>query len=385
MMFTFAGGSGHFEPLVPLARAALAAGHGVAFSGEPALSATVERAGFVMFPSGPNTSATQRRPLLAVDRAREDRALRNSYAGRIARGRAVDLLDVWAAWRPDLVVCDEVDFGSMIAAERRGLPYASVNVMAAGSFVRPELVGDPLNALRAEHALPPDPQLDMLGRYLVLSPFPPGFRHPAFPLPATAHAFRPDAGVAAPAAPPWPASRPGAPTVYFTLGTVFNLESGDLFARALAGLSELPINLVVTVGRQIDPQEFGPQPAHVHLERFIPQASVLPHCDLVVSHGGSGSVGGALAHGRPMVLIPLGADQPLNADRVAALGLGRVLDPVTATPGDVRDAASDVLADPRCRRAAERLRDEMAALPGPEYAVGLLEGLRAKGWPVGAD
>ena len=39
--------------------------------------------------------------------------------------------------------------------------------------------------------------------------------------------------------------------------------------------------------RQIAPAEHGPQPAHVTVERFIPQAEVLPHCDLVVSHGGS--------------------------------------------------------------------------------------------------
>jgi MGT family glycosyltransferase len=163
--------------------------------------------------------------------------------------------------------------------------------------------------------------------------------------------------------------------VYFTLGTVFNLESGDLFGRVLAGLSALPVNVLATVGLQIDPAEFGPQPTNVRIERYIPQALILPHCDLVVSHGGSGSVGGALAHGLPMVLIPMGADQPLNADRVVDLGLGRVLDAVAATPDDVRAAAADVLGDGRYRRAAERLRDEMADWPGPGYAVGLLEGM----------
>ncbi len=378
ILFTFAGGRGHFEPLVTVARAAVRAGHTVAFSGEPALARTVEAAGFTMFPSGPNTSSTERRPLLSVDREREDRALRNSYAGRIARGRAADLLGVCAEWRPDVIVCDEVDFGSMVAAERMGLPHATVNVMAAGSFVRAEVVGEPLAALRAEHGLPPDPELEMLSRYLVLSPFPLGFRDPAFPLPATAHSFRPCAQPLEEAAPPWTISRPGAPTVYFTLGTVFNLESGDLFGRVLAGLRDLPVNLVVTVGRQIDPAELGPQPDHVHLAQYIPQKQVLPHCDLVVSHGGSGSVGGALAHGVPMVLIPMGADQPHNGDRVEALGLGRVLDPVAATPENVRDAARAVLADASCRRAAERLRDELARLPGPDHVVRLLEELEER-------
>jgi len=219
----------------------------------------------------------------------------------------------------------------------------------------------------------------MLSRYLVLSPFPPSYRDPAFPLPATAHSLRPLALDRArnDSAPAWLAHLSGAPTVYFTLGTVFNVESGDLFERVLAGLRGLPINVIATVGRDIDPKEFGVQPTHIHIERFIAQSAVLPHCSLVVSHGGSGSVLGALAHGLPQVLIPMGADQPLNARRVDALGLGRVLDPITATPGDVRDAVWSVLTEPAHRRAAARLRDEIATLPPPDAAVACIEALVA--------
>jgi UDP:flavonoid glycosyltransferase YjiC (YdhE family) len=265
------------------------------------------------------------------------------------------------------VVCDEADFGSMIAAERLGLPHATVLVMAAGSFVRAEVIGEALNDLRAAHGLPPDLGLEMLYRHLALSPFPPGFRDPAFALPASAHAFR------ATEAPAISARPPGPPLVYLTLGTVFNLESGDLFSRTLAGLRTLPINVVATVGEDIDPAELGPQPANVRIERYIPQELILPECSLVVSHGGSGSVLGALAHGLPMVLIPMGADQPLNAARCEQLGVGRALDPIAASPGSVGEAASIVLADPGYRRASERFQAEIAALPGPAHAVRLVE------------
>jgi UDP:flavonoid glycosyltransferase YjiC (YdhE family) len=108
----------------------------------------------------------------------------------------------------------------------------------------------------------------------------------------------------------------------------------------------------------------------------------LPHCALVVSHGGPGSVIGALAHGLPMVLIPLGADQPYNAARCAELRVARVLDAVEATPETVREAVATVLADSTYRRNAERLRDEIAALPGPAHAVVLLERLAAEGQPL---
>jgi aminoglycoside phosphotransferase (APT) family kinase protein len=163
--------------------------------------------------------------------------------------------------------------------------------------------------------------------------------------------------------------------VYFTLGTVFNTESGDLFSRVLAGLRDLPVNVVATVGQHIDPTEFGEQPAGVRIARYLPQAEVLPRCDLVISHGGSGSVIGALAHGLPMVLLPIGADQPHNAEQCLRLGVGKELDPVTVTPQALRAAVAVVLADSSYRQAAERVRAEILELPEPARAVPLMERL----------
>jgi UDP:flavonoid glycosyltransferase YjiC (YdhE family) len=376
ILFTFVGGTGHFLPLTALARAARQAGHRVAVSGQPNMVPVVADAGFDAFGTGPNLGgAGDRAPLLAVDQEREERDLRNAFANRAARARAKDIVQLSSEWRPDLIVCDEVDFGAMIAAEILGLRHASVIVMGSGSFVRKDVVGDTLDEVRRDFGLPPDPELRMVGRHLVLCPFPPSFRDPSFPLPDTAHHIRPVLDTGSSAGPAWLDTLDG-PAIYLTLGTMFNTESGDLFTRALTGLRELPANLVVTVGRHIDPAELGPQPPTVHIERFIPQSLVLPHCGLVVSHGGSGSVVGALAHGLPAVIIPMGADQPLNAKRCTDLGVALALDPVAATPRDIRDAAVTVLADPSFRRNAERLRDELTALPEPAQAVPLLERLR---------
>jgi UDP:flavonoid glycosyltransferase YjiC (YdhE family) len=267
----------------------------------------------------------------------------------------------------------------LLAAELLGLPSATVLVNASGSMITPEVVAEPLDELRGEHGLPPDPELTMVGRQLVLSPFPPSLRDPQFPLPARAISFRAIEVGGPPVEPPWPMQRPGAPTVYFTLGTEFNVESGDLFGRVLAGLRELPVNVVATVGSDIDPDELGPQPAHVSVARFIPQALVLPHCSAVVSHGGSGTILGALAHGLPQVLLAMGADQPLNAARCAELRVGRRLDPVRATPELVRETVASVLSDPEYRAAARRLRIEIESLPGPAVALAAIERLTAGG------
>jgi UDP:flavonoid glycosyltransferase YjiC (YdhE family) len=358
-LLTFAGGSGHLEPLLPIARAARAARHHVAFSGRPAIAARVAELGFEMFVTGPPGPAapSSRTPLLELSAEREDAVLRDGFAGRIARERAAGVLRECVDWRPDAVVCGELDFGAMVAAERAGVPFATVLISATERFVRPEVVAEPLASLREQHGLAPAEQPEC-----VLSPFPRRLR----PLPANAHAFRPVR-----------ARRPpnDATAVYFTLGTVFNLESGDLFERVLAGLRELPIDVIATTGSNLDPAELGSQPANVRIERHLSQAEVLPRCRAVISHGGSGSVLGALAYGLPSVLLPMGADQPQNAARCQELGVARVLDAFTATPDDVRDAVADVLADRGYRRAAERIADEMAALPGPEHAAMLLDRL----------
>jgi UDP:flavonoid glycosyltransferase YjiC (YdhE family) len=364
VLFTFAGGAGHFDPLVPIARAAEAAGHTVAFTAHPLMVPIVELRGFTAYATAPDDRAPPgRRPLREVSLQREDRDMRERFAGVHARVRAGGILALCGEWRPDVLVRDEADFGCAIAAERLGLPCANVLSAAAGSQVRPEVVAEPLDALRAEHGLAGDPDLAALAGGLVISPFPPSLRDPAFPLPAGARSLRLTATVS---------GTPDGP-VYFTLGTVFNLECGDLFARVLEGLRDR--DAIVTTGPQIDPAELGEQPPNVRVAQYIPQAEVLPRCSAVVSHGGSGSTLGALAHGLPMVLIPLGADQPLNAARAAGLGVARVLDAVRATPADVREAVTAVLEQPGYRAAAERLRDELAALPGIEHAVELLEDL----------
>lgn len=375
LLFTFAGGTGHFLPLVPVARAAEREGHLVAFAGQERMSPIIEEAGFTAFPSGGASlrPANERRPLLPADAEREARAVRMTFAGRVARERADAILTVCADWQPDVVVRDEIDFGSVVAAERLGLPHASILCIASGSLVPNDLVDEPLNDLRATHGLPADPGLAMLDRYLVLSPFPASLRDPAVPPSPNTHLFR--SQEPEPPAPEWLRELPDGPFVYLTLGTIFNQESGDLFERAIAGLRELPERIVVTVGRELDPQALGPQPSNVFVRSYVPQAQLLPQCSLVVSHGGSGSVLGALGHGLPMVLLPVGADQTLNAGRAQQLHLAEVLNPVLATPTDIEFAARRVMIDPIYRQNAEHVQREIDALPGPDHALALLEQL----------
>jgi UDP:flavonoid glycosyltransferase YjiC (YdhE family) len=388
---TFAGGQGHLEPLIPIAYALRAAGHAVAMVGRPWMAPQVRTHGFEWFAAGSDAGlAPVTRPLAPVDMDREFQDLRDGFVRRLGDERATAMIDVIAGWRPDLVLWEETDVGGAVAAERAGLPHAMLTVTAAGSFVHRGTVGAALDELRARHTLPPDgpgPTGGMLDRFLVLSPFPVSFRDPAVPVPVQAHGVRlfdPDAFRSPGPAPAWATVVPDAPVLHLSLGTVFNHESGDLFHRALRALAALRVNALVTVGREIDPTIFGPQPGHVTIERFVPQREVLPHVDLVVSHGGSGSVLGALAHGRPMVLLPMGADQPLNAARCEAVGVGRSLDVLLVTPETIAATIRDVLDDPAYRAAAAAIAEEIVALPPPAEVVPVLERLARSRRPLRA-
>jgi UDP:flavonoid glycosyltransferase YjiC (YdhE family) len=369
ILFTFAGGSGHAEPLVPLAAAARSAGHAVLFAGRPSVVEELGARGFAVVPDPASAVRVPSgiQPLAAIDLARERRAVRDGFAGRVARARAASVTALCADWRPDLLVCDDLDLGAMTAAAARGMPHATVEVSAPG-FVDPDELAATVDELRATYALPPDPALAEPARHLLLSPFPPSYRATA--LPPTGRSLRP--GGALPRAAPRSSARP---TLLVTLGTVFPLESGDLIPRLLAALRTLPVDAVVVVGRDLDPARFGEQPPGIAIRRHLPLGEVLPRCDAVVSHGGGGTVLATLAHGLPSVLLPLGADQPLHAERCAALGVAMALDAATATPAVIGAAIRDVLRVASYRAAASRLREEIAALPAPEDVLPLVAAL----------
>lgn len=382
LLVSFAGGTGHFLPLAPLARAAAAGGDGVLVTGQPAMLPVVAAAGFTAADSGGRTlmDPSERRPLVPVDRAAEAAVLSNVFAGRIARTRASRLIEIGRTWRPGVILHDEADFGAAIAADVLGVPRVEVVVLPAGGTADRGQLATSLARTGAAFGLPDRPG----SAALTLEPAPPGFRDPADPLTGLVRRIRPaalevavgDPGPASARVRGWLDRFPDRPVVWFTLGTIFHQESGDLFGRMTAGLSRVDASVVITVGRELDPAELGPTSSNVRVERFVPQQLLLPRCDVVACHAGSGSVLGALAFGVPMLLLPMGADQPANADRCADLGVATVLDPLRVTPAQVAQSVAALLADHRFRAAAQPWRAACAALPTAGEAVEWIRRIR---------
>jgi len=384
VLFTCLPFSGHFYPLVPFARALAAAGHDVAFAAPAFFASAVVGADFRFFPAGLAQPLDELSPRWrALPGPERGAFIQEVFTDVWPRHAIPDLLALAATWPPDLIIREQTAYAGCIAAERLGVPHASVDIDAAGHPPgNDEPITAPLNRQRAAHGLPPDPDLIMLNRYLTLHPFPPTFHDPAAFLPPTTHFVRPtpEDRSGTEGLPGWVESLPDRPVVYVGLGTVFNQP--EVFRSFIAGLRDEAVTLIVTVGRDQDPADYGPQPENVHIERYIPLSLLLPHCDMVVTNGGSGTMTAALGAGLPVVVVPIAADQPENAARCASLGVGVTIGPEERTPTAIRAAVREVLANPTYRAAAGRLRDEIAALPGPEYAVALLERLAVEKRPL---
>jgi UDP:flavonoid glycosyltransferase YjiC (YdhE family) len=369
LLFTAAGGHGHLQPLLPIAGQAAADGHEVLVTGAASLAGYVAARGLEYVPTGPDLRPIHA-PLVVHDVDQERAAVGAYFVSRLGRARAAALVELFRSWGPDVVIHDEVDFGSVVAAEALHLPHAAVNVIGAGGFILPSLVNEPLVALLDDFGV--DTQADLTGllhRYLTLTPFPVRFRDPLDPLPGRVITYG--------AALAEPMDARSVTTVFVTLGTIFNTESGHLLGTAARGAAGSPLvdRVIVATGDHVDHESLRPLPETVTVARFVQQDLVLAECAAVVSHAGSGTVLGAMRHGLPHVCLPMGADQHLNAQRLQVLGLGVSLRADTTNADEVQSAVEDVLTSPSFRRNAAAMRNELRALPGVPEAVQALAGL----------
>jgi UDP:flavonoid glycosyltransferase YjiC (YdhE family) len=413
-LFSVSGGHGHFHPLVPLARALKEAGHEVAFATGPSMRPLVEASGFTHLPVGGNLAADPEYQEFQAQRKTMPPGLETEmlvysklFCGIAPRLRTPDLVAVAESWQPDMFIREAAEYAAAIAAEHLGLPHAAIAVGASltGFALFERAAAGQLDPIRESWGLAPDPTLASLYRYLYLAYSPPTFSlhdlsemslpGTAPSIPTTTHFIRPDLfdQSGSERLPDWiPHLREtGQPVVYATVGTEANNEPGvypAVMRAIIKGLRDAPLNLIVTLGRDKDPADLGPQPLNVHIERYIPQSLLLPCCDLILMHGGSGSLLQALDAGLPMVLLPLIADQFFNADVAQDLNLGRViqtwhpahpgqlqLDRIT--PALIREAVLEVLHNPTYRHSVRQLQTEMHTLPDQTQAAHLILSLAA--------
>ena len=377
---------GHLLPLVPLAHAARDAGHDVLVIGGASLADAIRDAGLRHVVTGPPdlpsvfAQVPERQGL--TGRRLAAATWKGAFAGVMAQAMAAGALALAETWHPDLVVHEDSEQGSWIAAERLGIPHVALQATAwRGTGLR--LSSEPLNRLLSLHGLPEDPDLRAWHRYGFLTTRPPSLQNIDDPVPAGATPIRPtapDAGGGEPAA--WPsAAGERRRRVVVTMGTLMAGRT-EAMTTILDELEALDVDIVATVGHDIDPAALGSRRPTTRIARYVPMTPLLTDASLLVFHAGSGTMLAGLAAGVPLVMLPIAADQPENADRCRDAGVAVVLDPDAREPGDVRAAAAEVLRDPAYASAAARVQSEIAAMPAPEALVPALEHLVNAG-PVG--
>jgi MGT family glycosyltransferase len=166
--------------------------------------------------------------------------------------------------------------------------------------------------------------------------------------------------------------------IYLSLGS---LGSADvpLMERLVESLGKTPHRYVVAKGPQHEAYELAP---NMDGAEFLPQVSVLPHVDLVITHGGNNTVTECVHHGKRMVLLPIFWDQHDNAQRVHETGFGERLPTYSFTDDEIAGAIDRLLADRELDAslgaAAKRLNEN----PGNVRAADLIERVAETGEQV---
>lgn len=367
--------AGHINPPAAVARVLAERGHEVAWSGSEARlrpwigpEPTVYPTGMRLFRGQPDIGFT---------------AVKSLWEGFIVPFTRFTLPSVEKAvrdYRPDVVVTDQHALAGALAAERSGVPWATLctSTIELGQPFRelPKVqawIHQHVARLSAEAGLPdgPDP---LSSPHLVIA-----FTSAFF----LGQGSLPDhyalVGPALSARPttvsfPWDRLDPARRHVLVTVGTMADDVAMDFYGRAVEALRPLGDSVQAIV---IAPAGLPGTPEHILLLPRVPQLELMPHLDAVVCHAGLNTVCEALSCGVPLVVAPHTRDQPINGAAVVRTGAGVRLHFHRARPDQLRAAVLTVLTDPAYRAAAGRVRDSFAAAGGAPAAAARLERLAA--------
>jgi UDP:flavonoid glycosyltransferase YjiC (YdhE family) len=146
-----------------------------------------------------------------------------------------------------------------------------------------------------------------------------------------------------------------------------------LIQRVCDALADQAVDAVLTTGPAVSAEAIN-VPCNVETVSYADHDQLLAGTDAMITHGGLGTTLRALAHGEPLLVLPLGRDQAFNATRVVELGAGVHL-PVDSSSDEIASAVLDLLAQPRFRKAAEAAAAAIARDKPDETAAAALSAL----------
>lgn len=378
--------AGHVRPTVPVGRALNARGHSVAWAGHPEIVGELDA--LSEFIPVAETIPIEVATAVEMHTTRGTRGIAafksswEEFVLPIARQMMDGVRAAIDTFSPDVVVVDQQALAGAAAAELRGLPWATsattsaelLDPLATLPKVRDWLRGQ-LTAFGVEAGLDPDHAAAIDPRvspHLVLAFTSRDLVGPTEGLPDRCELVGPSISLREDVTPfPWDWFDGPGPHVLVSLGTLHWRSGRRFFSVVTEALSGMAVRAVVVAPADLLPGA----PDNVLVRPRVPQVSLMPHLDAVVSHGGHNTVCESLAFGHPLVIAPIRDDQPFVADQVTRAGAGRRVMFSRVTPGKLRDALDAVLTDPSYRAAAERLRSSFESAGGAPAAADHLEGL----------
>ncbi len=374
VVVTLCGQWGHIIPTLPLALALRERGHRVsyAFVDHPPLNKLVEDHGFEKIPLSMTRDqeneimrAGTASVLAMAESDRDDHALATWFAP-LAELMLDDLVDL--AYHNDMIIFENTTLAAPLAGAIAGIPAVLHGTGAASSeaVVNAATAVEPLWSTRGIEpvtlsGLPGDLHLDI---------FPASIPNPAAGLSNERLAMRPEPPLVSDELPTTSDWIPDGPVVLVTLGTNFNKDTA-VWSAILDSLADLPVVVVAATGPGYDlPSELGALPPNTVARQFVPLRPLLARSSVVITHGGAGTTLGALAFGKPLLLLPRGADQHYIARCVERAGAAELL-----RPEDAGDQVRSILEGDQMRLCAEGIQYEIAAMPPAGHVAALLEDL----------
>ena len=160
----------------------------------------------------------------------------------------------------------------------------------------------------------------------------------------------------------------GSALIYLSLGSLGGGDV-DLMRRLVDVLGRSRHRFIVSKGPRADEYDL---PANMVGEQFLPQTTIIPQVDAVITHGGNNTTTECLHFGKPMVLLPLFWDQYDNAQRMDETGYGVRLSTYGFTEEQMH-AALDRILQPQVRERAARTGEAIRARGGLERGAEVIE------------
>jgi len=299
---------------------------------------------------------------------------------------------------PEVVAIDPMAYAGAIVAERLGIPWAAIatnlvclapdewrcdlgDAMRELADERAELIAEHGISLRFKSADAVSPWLNTAFSTEEFTPRALTGNHDTFLVGPP----RPRGEIRGDEQPfPWSALAPDRTIVYVAFGGGAQLSfSADVLHAIAGGVDPRSVQIVMALGDLIDEPYVAQLPSHVVRARYTPQRELLGRVHLMIGHGGANSVIECLDRGRPMLVLPLTHEQPLQARFVESSGAGAAIDPELATVDRCRELLDRILpVDSRHRERAREIGETFAAADGSLATSTLIGQLAATGEPL---